>query len=1093
MAETRRNDLEIPSGLNRIKTRPPSGDSSSQRLNESSILKPPRNQKPVAQGHGKMVGFNKEGENKGSRFSQWFASYIPRNVSGFSSIQFGSSEVKKQGKDEPTRTKVEFESSLSNGKHSSVDVVCPPKASKNLKSFSHELGPKGGIQSAGLPRVHSFDDLKKLLGSLHSSFDSAKEVVNAELSSFLTDVKDVLGVIEASSLEGHKMAQGLLILAQQCIEMSSSQFRAKCEIIVQELTEKRQQCPTGLVKWLFTRMLFILTRCTRLLLFQKEEEPIDEKSLNKFKKCLDSVPAVESSWVNNPGISESGASDVFYGRASKPISRVTSKESLNSESTWPAKQIDATCTKHSIIGMKKANSNRSSFDLSSQGQQFHQVGGKFLAKSADGTSCASLHDHKQTLDTTYLEPERTLDGSDSVICRICEEAVPISHLECHSYICAYADKCALNCIDVDERLVKLAELLEQIIDSRNLSSQPSIGSPENFRVQNSHLANTLDGYSPKISEWRNKGVEGMFEDIHEMDTACIDDSHMASADIKVHLGLKLGNYGTSSSNGSITSVSSMNTPKGGHFDSFWLERNNPSELEDMQQMIDLADIARCVAGTNLSKEGSHEFLLACLHDLQDILQQSKLKALVIDTFGGRIEKLLREKYILACEVMDTVCDGEHKDNYRLLSNNPSHSSTTPTALHKERTSINDFEILKPISKGAFGKVFLARKRTTGDLFAIKVLKKLDMIRKNDIDRILAERNILITVRNPFVVRFFYSFTCRDNLYLVMEYLNGGDLYSLLRKVGCLEEEIARTYIAELVLALEYLHSHEIVHRDLKPDNILIGHDGHIKLTDFGLSKIGLINNTIELSGPKTNGKGSADANDLQARQKEDRSRNSAVGTPDYLAPEILLGTEHGYAADWWSVGIILFELITGIPPFSAERPELIFDNILSRKIPWPSVPEDMSYEAQDLLNRFLIHDPNERLGADGSAEVKEHTFFKGVNWDSLAMQKAVFVPNPDGADDTSYFVSRYSKTSSGIPEDNSSCSDSEASGSDCHTENETDECGDLAVFDSNSPFSLSLINFSFKNLSQLASINHDVLLQTEKDSARCSPSRGSGN
>ncbi|KAL5987078.1 putative serine/threonine protein kinase ire4, partial [Asimina triloba] len=109
-----------------------------------------------------------------------------------------------------------------------------------------------------------------------------------------------------------------------------------------------------------------------------------------------------------------------------------------------------------------------------------------------------------------------------------------------------------------------------------------------------------------------------------------------------------------------------------------------------------------------------------------------------------------------------------------------------------------------------------------------VLQKLDMIRKNDIERILAERNILITVRNPFVVRFYYSFTCSDNLYLVMEYLNGGDLYSLLRKVGCLEEDVARIYIAELVLALEYLHSLGIVHRDLKPDNILVAHDGHIK-------------------------------------------------------------------------------------------------------------------------------------------------------------------------------------------------------------------------------------------------------------------------
>ncbi|KAH9758653.1 putative serine/threonine protein kinase IRE4 [Citrus sinensis] len=430
-----------------------------------------------------------------------------------------------------------------------------------------------------------------------------------------------------------------------------------------------------------------------------------------------------------------------------------------------------------------------------------------------------------------------------------------------------------------------------------------------------------------------------------------------------------------------------------------------------------------------------------------------------------------------------------------MLDNVSQSSGVSTPLHsshKERTSIDDFEIIKPISRGAFGRVLLARKRTTGDLFAIKVLKKLDMIRKNDIERILAERNILITVRNPFVVRFFYSFTCRDNLYLVMEYLNGGDLYSLLRKVGCLEEDVARIYIAELVLALEYLHSLGIVHRDLKPDNLLIAHDGHIKLTDFGLSKIGLINNTIDLSGPETDGIMPSDAHYPEYQQTDNRNRHSAVGTPDYLAPEILLGTEHGYAADWWSVGIILFEFITGIPPFTAESPEIIFDNILNRKIPWPCVPSDMSFEAQDLINRFLIHDPNQRLGANGAAEVKAHPFFKGVNWDSLALQKAVFVPQPESVDDTSYFLSRFSQISSGLLDDqNGSYSDADTCDSSSNSRTEMDECGDLAEFGS-CPLDLSLINFSFKNLSQLASINHEVLVQNVKDSTRSSPAKDAG-
>ncbi|XVE94740.1 hypothetical protein REPUB_Repub02eG0035200 [Reevesia pubescens] len=1107
MADTRRNDhvysseVGIPSRLNRIKTprvslkeQPSSklGELNESRTSSSrSYFK--QKQKSLVRGQGKTSGFSKEVEQKGKKIAQWFSSYISRNSTqafkNVTNIEDGGSEGKTCDKEEPARTKLGYTENRLNGKQSSAESAYTSIVSKGLKSFSHELGPKGGIPSAH-HRAHSYNDLKELLGSLHSRFDSAKEVVDTELATFAGDVINVLQTIDSSPPEGHKIAEDLLLLAQECVEMTSSEFRVKCETIVQNLTGKRQQCQTALVKWLCTRMLFILTRCTRLLQFQKEKEPIDEKSLKRFKKCLESIPAVEMSWVPTPAVADSCLGNAIYKRADGEL-KLQGKNKVSSFPE-PAGPNDIISGDNSTFPEKNSPTLRYRSDFTSQKQQ---VDGSFVGKSVNTSCCSPIDEHNHNFHGSVIEPERTLDGSDSVICRICEEAVPVAHLESHSYICAYADKCALNCIDIDECIVKLAEILEQIIESRNLSS---IGSPENSRIQNLSSAVTSEGYSPKISEWRNKGVEGMFEDIHEMDTACIEDSHLASIDFKGHLGMRLGNYGASSSAGSITSVSSTNTPRASHFDSFWLERNNPSELEDVQQMVDLSDIARCVADTDLSKEGSHEFLLACMQDLQDVLRHSKSKALVIDTFGGRIEKLLREKYILACEATDIKSPkscSEQRENSTLLSDNASQSSTMTTPLnmsHKERTTIDDFEIIKPISRGAFGKVFLARKRTTGDLFAIKVLKKLDMIRKNDIEHILAERNILIAVRNPFVVRFFYSFTCRDNLYLVMEYLNGGDLYSLLRKVGCLEEAVARTYIAELVLALEYLHSLGIVHRDLKPDNILIAHDGHIKLTDFGLSKIGLINNTIDLSGPETTGSPSLDAFNLQTQQTEDRRRHSAVGTPDYLAPEILLGTEHGYAADWWSVGIILFELITGIPPFTAEHPEMIFDNILNRKIPWPSVPSEMSYEAQDLINRFLIHDPNQRLGANGSAEVKAHAFFNGVNWDSLALQKAAFVPHPDSADDTSYFVSRFTQNSIGIPDENDcSSSDTETCDSESNSGLEMDECGDLAEFDS-SPLNLSLINFSFKNLSQLASINRDVLLQSGKNSAKCSPSRSLG-
>ncbi|KAF5199833.1 kinase [Thalictrum thalictroides] len=988
----------------------------------------------------------------------------------------------------------------SSGKGSSQESTGTRRTPPGFKSFSHELGPKGGIRPF-TSRAHSYDDLKEMLGSLRSRFDAAKTVVNAELAIFVEDLKEVLGKESCSPSQGSNEANNLMFLAQKCSEMTSAKLREECGSIVQDLAEKRQQCQAGVIKQLYTRLLFILTRCTRLLQFEKDSEPIDEKSFHKFKRCLDSIPCVEMNWMTKTNVASSGIKDNMnkkdsaIGQAQGENMDFVDQERKSSMAEEPQHEGDTSLRKDFVALTQKSLSHNNNVDVQSGcngiavfDSQGHQVDSGLPEKQLLKQSCGLLNEH-----------DRSSDDYCTVLCRICEEVVPASHLESHSYVCAYAEKCDLQSWDMDERLTKLADVLEQIIDSCTLTHHASCSSPDLVRMQTANSAFGSD-QSPKIMEWHSKGVEGMFEDLHEMDTACIDESHLgSSSNLKGYLGMKLGHHGGPSSSGSMTSISSTNTPRASQFDLFWLEHNNATELEDVHQMTDLADIARQVASTDITKEGGSEYLLACMHDLVDILQHSRTKALVIDTFGSRIENLLREKYVLSCEFMDDKSPKDvikSKEGIRCLVDSGSQSSAMSTPLHsthKDRTSIDDFDIIKPISRGAFGKVFLARKRTTRDLFAIKVLKKLDMIRKNDIERILAERNILITVRNPFVVKFFYSFTCRDNLYLVMEYLNGGDLYSLLRNIGCLEEEVARTYIAELVLALEYLHSLGIVHRDLKPDNILIAHDGHIKLTDFGLSKIGLINSTVNLSGSEAKSTSLAEPDDMhlsfEQTQQIERSQQLAVGTPDYLAPEILLGTEHGFAADWWSVGIILFELITGIPPFSAECPEMIFDNILNKKMPWPSVPNDMSYEAQDLVNRFLILDPGQRLGANGAQEVKMHDFFKGVNWDTLALQKAAFIPSPENADDTSYFMSRYSQLSNGILEDESYGDSTSNTADSCSTSGiEMDECGDLADFNS-SPIDLSLINFSFKNLSQLAAINYDVLLQ--RNPSNCSsPSRG---
>lgn len=1083
MAEASRNAVAesvIPTGLNRIKTRRvASKDRRNERTEDSAKLNdlPNLSTSHVKQKEKKFglrptkINFPKEGR-KARRIARWFSSQLSRySNEAVSDVEPLQSSV-LEGKEIAEGHVLEVCQLTRNStdEQMAAERTSSHKLPKGLKSFSHELGPKGGIPSPQ-PRARSFDDMKELLGSLCSRFDAAKEIVNTELDCFSTELMEALHESDSLTTDGQKMAKNLLVLAQQCIEMETSEFRTKCEDIVKDLTLKRQQCQTGLLKWLLTRMLFILTRCTRLLHFEKDTEPVDGKSLHKFQKCLESIPSIEVNWF--PGQEIVGPESGYIPNL-RNDSRFKLKEKKHECFLPQATQ----CRSEDVEeGDRNSSKNFMFADLASKSSRFLsnlQQSDALCGDSAINNICNS--NQEQDHNATDL---------NSVICRICEELVPIIHLESHSYICAYADKCDLKSFDVNERLWRLAELLEQLVESRNLSVQATDDSPD-CRMHMSDSAMTSEGCSPKLSEWRSRGVEEMFEDLHEMDTACLEESPVSAFIFRGHLGTKLNLCRPPSSTGSMTSVSSTNTPRAGNFDLFWLDHNNPSDLEDVKQMADLADIACCVAGADLSTEGSNDFLLACMQDLQDLLQHSRLKALVIDTFGSRIENLLREKFMLACDLLGTESDVQHPES------NASHSSTLSTPshpFHKERITINDFEIIKPISRGAFGKVYLARKRTTGDLFAIKVLNKMDMLQKNDIDRILAERNILITVRNPFVVRFFYSFTSKDHVYLVMEYLNGGDLYSLLQKINCLEEDVARIYMSELVLALEYLHSLGIVHRDLKPDNILIAQDGHIKLTDFGLSKIGLMNSTSDLSGCERKETTLSKILGGHTLDNSGRSQRSAVGTPDYLAPEILLGTQHGYAADWWSVGIILFELITGFPPFTAELPEVIFDNILNKNIPWPSVPSDMSSEVQDLIDRLLSPDPNQRLGAKGASEVKVHPFFTGVDWDNLTLQKAAFVPQPDSIDDTSYFVPRYNST--GI-EDKREFSDTDSSElcSDSSLE-KMDECGDLAEFNT-SHLDLSLINFSFKNLSQLASINHDVVVQGGKDSSkRSSPCKNS--
>ncbi|XP_019200266.1 PREDICTED: probable serine/threonine protein kinase IRE [Ipomoea nil] len=984
------------------------------------------------------------------------------------------------------------------------------KRVSDIRSFSHELNSKGGRPIPSW-RSRAFGRVEEIMAIIHSKFDKLKEEVISDLSIFTGDIAGIIDKTSESHLQWRKNLEDLLVIARECAKMSPSDFWLKCEKIVQNLDDRRQELPMGTVKQAHTRLLFILTRCTRLVQFQKESG-FEEHILASHKLCdlahaerivcpigqdlNHSLSGKERNWRRNkksqghdhisPTINQYHTKENFSGEVTEEstVKNVASPTGSCRMSSWK---------KHPCASERKGEVH-DSVDTSS----FIKSGFSQHKEATDKTYLDTPLCHPEVSEETSNErrvtwgdwDQHSISYEDSFICRICEVEIPTIFVEQHSRICTVADRCDLKGLTVNERLQRVAETLEKILESWTPKSiDNEFGSPELVRLSTLTLAEELDELSPKQNGLSCQCSEDMLNCIHECDTISVTDLNSLS-----ELPRKDSSAGTS------TPRSPLLTPRTNQMQLLFSGLKMISEYESYQQINKLLQIARSVATIN-NNDSSLEYLLDRLDDLKYAIQDRKVDALVVETIGRRIEKLLQEKYVLLyghiedekSDAPNNAADEESSTDEDTIR---SSRASPMNQCSKDRTSIEDFEIIKPISRGAFGRVFLAKKRATGDLFAIKVLRKADMIRKNAVESILAERDILISVRNPFVVRFFYSFTCRENLYLVMEYLNGGDIFSLLRNLGCFEEDMARVYIAEVILALEYLHSLNIIHRDLKPDNLLIGPEGHIKLTDFGLSKAGLINSTDYLSHPSSSTFLEDDKPKLQSSLKrEQRQKNSVVGTPDYLAPEILLGMEHGATADWWSVGIIMFELLVGIPPFNAEHPQQIFNNIMNRDIPWPKVPEEMSFEAYDLINKLLSESPVKRLGASGAGEVKQHKFFKNINWDTLARRKAAFIPVAE-PHDTSYFMSRYIWNPE--DEDFNVCSEfdetSEAGSISCssssysnYQDDEGDEFGYFAEFGAISPnLKYSFSNFSFKNLSQLASINYDLVVKGAKESGEAS-------
>ena len=318
---------------------------------------------------------------------------------------------------------------------------------------------------------------------------------------------------------------------------------------------------------------------------------------------------------------------------------------------------------------------------------------------------------------------------------------------------------------------------------------------------------------------------------------------------------------------------------------------------------------------------------------------------------------------------------------------------------REKQTIRDYESLAIIGRGAFGEVHVCRQKTTGEIVAIKKIKKEELFSKNQVIHVRNEQLFMSKVKSPWIVDLKASFQDEEYLYLVMEYLPGGDLMNLLIQKDILTEEEARFYIAELILSIESIHKLDCIHRDIKPDNILIDKNGHIKLSDFGLAKISeklfeqKNNNNIIIKNYNEN------ENDIKKHQKN----YSCVGTAYYVAPEVLNKKGYGKEIDWWSVGVIFFEMLFGYAPFCSKETSEVCHKILNwekyLKIP---AKIKISREAEDLIAK-LINNSDKRLGLNGAEEIKAHPFFKDFDWNNITNITAPFIPELKNEYDTHYF------------------------------------------------------------------------------------------
>ena len=292
-----------------------------------------------------------------------------------------------------------------------------------------------------------------------------------------------------------------------------------------------------------------------------------------------------------------------------------------------------------------------------------------------------------------------------------------------------------------------------------------------------------------------------------------------------------------------------------------------------------------------------------------------------------------------------------------------------------KVTMNDFDIIKVLGRGAFGKVMLVKKKadTTNTLYALKSLKKAELVKANQVEHTITERFVLEEIHSPFLVHLSFAFQSPDKLYIVMDYLTGGELFFWIKKQRKFSEKRAKLYMAECVLAMKAMHEKNVIHRDLKPENILLDKDGHVKCVDYGLAK-------ANITGPGAEG-----------------GTKTFCGTPEYVAPELVENRGHGKAVDWWALGCILFEMLYGLPPFYDKNLNTMYKKILHDPIKFSnSTAEPISDDAKDLIKKLLERKVIARLGSGrgGADDVLKHPFFSSLNIEKVLEKKVTpeFIP-----------------------------------------------------------------------------------------------------